>query len=213
MLNENDTRPEEHPQQLAHLPLTDPTPQPQRPAPLHPDTLIKAGAGLGLLMIVIAIIWVNGFRGENLALQLLPGDSWQLIPGVAIGTVFAGLVWVLGKRLSATREIVALLEATLDLSKIKFHHVVMISLLAAIPEELLFRGAVQASVGVIVASVIFGALHGLTRLYFAYATFAGLVLGALFIIGGSLWMPIGAHFAIDFVMFMLLLQREQHEVS
>lgn len=214
MLTEHDTHATEPPSQ----PAEDVTPSvsdtaPPRPGPMQPDALIKAGAGLGIFMVIVAIIWVNGLRGENLASQLHPGDIWQIIPGLAIGTVFAALVWIAGKRFSATRQIVELLEATLDLNKIKFHHVIIISLLAAIPEEILFRGAVQVSLGLIVASLIFGALHAITRLYFIYATVAGLLLGVLFLLSGSLWMSIGAHFAIDFVMFMLLLQREQHYVT
>ena len=91
-----------------------------------------------------------------------------------------------------------------------FRHVLGFSLLAAVPEEILFRGALQPELGLLLAALIFGGLHALTRLYFVYATLAGLLLGALFLLSGTLWAPIGAHFAIDFVMFLLLLQRRHH---
>jgi len=102
-----------------------------------------------------------------------------------------------------------LIEQTIDLSKLHLHHVLLLSVLAAVPEEMLFRGAVQTSLGLLAAALIFGALHAVTRLYFVYATVAGLLLGLLYLLGGSLWLPIGAHFAVDTVMFLLMLQRQR----
>ena len=161
-------------------------------------------------MVGAAIVWNNLIRGGNIWQMLQPGDGWQLVPGFLIGTVFALVIWRAGRRLKDTRQIIALLEKTLDLSAIEFRHVLLFSLLAAFPEEMLFRGALQPEVGLILASVIFGALHALTRLYFFYATMAGLLLGVLFMLSGSLWLPIGTHFAVDLVMFLLLLQRNAH---
>jgi membrane protease YdiL (CAAX protease family) len=171
------------------------------------------GAALGVIMIAAAFMWVNLGRGGNLLEALRPADAWQLLPGLAAGTGFAWLVWVLGRRLQAIRAIVRLLEDMLDLSAITFQHVLLFSLLAAIPEELLFRGAMQTSLGLLAAAVIFGALHALTRFYFVYATVAGLFLGGLALLSGQLWLSIGAHFAIDFVIFMLMLQRQQHHIT
>ncbi len=190
-----------------------PAPEPERPTPVHPDVLLKAGAALGVVMLVAAFAWVNLARGDNLLDALRPAEAWQLLPGLAAGAGFAWLVWALGRRLHAIRAIVRLLEEMLDLSAITFRHVLLFSLLAAVPEELLFRGAMQASLGLLVTAVIFGALHALTRVYFVYATVAGLFLGGLALLSGQLWLPIGAHFAIDFVTFMLLLQRQQHYLA
>lgn len=164
-------------------------------------------------MIGAAVLWVNVIRGDNLWQTLDPSAAWLALPGMAAGAIFAWLVWTIGRNLSATRQIVAMLAQTIDLNAIKFRHVLAFSLLAAFPEELLFRGALQPAVGLIVASAIFGALHGLTRLYFVYATTAGLLLGLLFQVSGTLWPSVGMHFAVDFVMFFLLLQRDSHFID
>ncbi len=193
---------------------TPPSPPEESPRPpIHPDVLVRAGIGLGLVMVAMAVAWVNLFRRGDIWQMLRPPDAWQLLPGLLAGSLFAGVIWALGHRLEATRQIVALLERSLDLNAIELRHVVVFSLLAAFPEELLFRGALQPEVGLVMAAVVFGALHALTRLYFLYATCAGLLLGVLYHLGGTLWMPIGAHFAVDLVMFFLLLQRHHHFID
>ncbi len=185
-------------------------PEDRRP-PLHPDTLLKAGLGLGVVMIALAVVWVNLFRRGDLWQTLRADSVWLALPGALAGLVFTFVTWHVGRRLKATRQIVVLLEQSIDLSAMTFRHVILFSLLAAVPEELLFRGALQPEIGVLLASIIFGALHALTPLYFLYATCAGLLLGALTVVGcGALWAAIAAHFTIDLVMFLLLLQRRNH---
>ncbi len=164
-------------------------------------------------MVAAAVIWSILSARVQLNASLRWADCWQVGPGFLAGTIFAWIVWRAGRNRTATRQIVALLAKTLDLNKIRFHHVVILSLLAGFPEEILFRGAVQPSVGIVLASLIFGALHGITRLYFVYATVAALMLGLLFSVTGSLWAPIAAHIAIDLIMFLLLLQRENDVIA
>lgn len=214
MLNEPDTHDLNRRQNLPEAPrpaphpptVTEPAPAPQ---PVHPDTLLRAGIALGAVMIIVAVAWVNGLRGENIWQALRLADLAQILPGLAIGAAFAGAVWIAGRWLQAARQIMHLIEQTIDLSKLHLHHVLLLSVLAAVPEEMLFRGAVQTSLGLLAAALIFGALHAVTRLYFVYATVAGLLLGLLYLLGGSLWLPIGAHFAVDTVMFLLMLQRQR----
>lgn len=174
---------------------------------------MKAGLALGVVMVVLAVGWVNLVRQRDLVHDLGLADLWLALPGAMIGVAFAFLVWGVGRRLAGTRHIVAMLAHTLDLSAMQCYHVLLFSLLAALPEEILFRGALQPEVGLLLASLVFGALHAITRLYFLYATCAGLLLGVLYIAGGTLWMPVGAHFAVDLVMFFLLLGRRNHVIG
>ncbi len=181
--------------------------------PIHPDAMARLGIALGIAMILIAILWVNILTGDDIWALLQPADIWLLLPGLAIGAAFALVIWTAGRRTTASREIVRMLSQTLNLNAVRFWHVLLFSLTAAIPEEILFRGAVQMQIGLVLASIVFGVLHALTRAYFLYATLAGLMLGALLIISGSLWLPIGAHFAVDLVMFMLLLRRQPRSLD
>ena len=84
--------------------------------------------------------------------------------------------------------------------------VVAISALAGIGEEILFRGAVQASFGWPIASVAFGACHlGLSRrgwVLGVWAALAGGVLAGLAIATDGLVAPIVAHAGYDFAALM-----------
>lgn len=175
----------------------------------HPDALVRLGTSFGIGMIGLALLWINVFRGDNISNLLTLNTIGQLIPGMLIGIGFAIPVWFIGNRLPQMQQITELLEATINLKAMQPHHIILIGLAAAIPEEMLFRGAVQGQFGLIMASLIFGTLHAISFTYFIYATLAGLLLGGLFILTGSLWLPIGAHFAIDVVMFWLLMRRHQ----
>ena len=72
-------------------------------------------------------------------------------------------------------------------------------MIAGVGEEILFRGALQPLVGLVLASTIFGLLHWSTPSHALVATAAGFGLGVLYARSGSLWPPIVAHAAVDVV--------------
>ncbi len=76
-----------------------------------------------------------------------------------------------------------------------------IASLSSIGEELLFRGLLQPWLGLLPASVLFGALHqvgGPARIvWMTWATAVGLLLGAIFSATGSLLGPIVAHAVVN----------------
>jgi membrane protease YdiL (CAAX protease family) len=79
--------------------------------------------------------------------------------------------------------------------------IVPVALASSIGEEVLFRGALVPWLGVVVSSVLFGALHqmrGRSRLsWVAFAVVVGLMFGGLFRATGSLLGPIVAHALIN----------------
>lgn len=77
---------------------------------------------------------------------------------------------------------------------------VAISAVAGIGEELFFRGAVQPEIGLLPASLLFGAMHlgGSGTLAFGcWAAVLGLALGWLATVTGGLLAPIVAHAVYD----------------
>lgn len=77
---------------------------------------------------------------------------------------------------------------------------VAVSLAAGIGEELLFRGAIQAQFGVVVASLLFGLAHigGRDSLVFGvWVAAMGFGLGGLAYVGGGLLAPVVAHVLYD----------------
>ncbi|MDF2961061.1 MAG: abortive infection protein [Paenibacillus sp.] len=91
-------------------------------------------------------------------------------------------------------------------------HIALLSLIVAICEEWLFRGAIQASWGPYWTSILFAAIH---IRYLQHWLMTGLVfgisygLGWIYIQTGSLWTPIVAHFVIDFVMGCIIRYRRE----
>jgi membrane protease YdiL (CAAX protease family) len=78
--------------------------------------------------------------------------------------------------------------------------IVVISMLAGIGEEVLFRGAMQPEWGLIITSLVFGLFHVGGRLTVAlgiWAACTGALLGWLAIATGGLLAPIVAHIAYD----------------
>ncbi len=88
----------------------------------------------------------------------------------------------------------------------------VISAAAGIGEELLFRGVLQPwiamyswpLVGIVIASVLFGAVHALSTTYFVAATLLGLFLGWMTEAYDDLVGPIVAHAVYDFVVILLI---------
>ena len=91
----------------------------------------------------------------------------------------------------------------------------MVSLLAGVGEELLFRGVLQPALAGplgwwwarIVASLVFGLVHALSVSYAVFATLMGVWLGVLWIASGNLLVPIVAHAAYDFLTLVYLRRR------
>lgn len=183
----------------AQLPI-----QPPRISPLR---LMGYGAVLGIFLIAAAVLWVGVAQNENLWEAWFTGEfpAWQGVSiGVLIGTIVAIGMWYGGRSIEGFIVIREKIAHTFDLDSIHVGHAVGLSLVAAVPEEIFFRGAMQPVLGLLLTALIFGALHAMTRLYFIYAMLAGLGLGLLANWHGSLWMPIAAHFAVNCWSLILL---------
>lgn len=93
--------------------------------------------------------------------------------------------------------------------------VVLISLLAGLGEEMLFRGVAQAglgelftpAIGLVAAAVLFGAAHAVSPAYFVIASLMGLYLGALYLWTGNLLVPIAVHALYDWIAIRFYLRR------
>lgn len=92
-----------------------------------------------------------------------------------------------------------------------------IALLAGFCEELLFRGAIQPALGMtllgpwgalIISSVLFGALHGLSGVYFFLAMGISLILGGLYQFTDNLLGPMILHGVYDLIILLLTIPYE-----
>jgi membrane protease YdiL (CAAX protease family) len=91
----------------------------------------------------------------------------------------------------------------------------LLSAVAGLGEEMLFRGVLQPVLGrwlgqaggLLAASLLFGLLHPITLTYIVLAAALGLYLGWLALATGNLLVPIVAHALYDFLVLVYLLRR------
>ncbi len=138
--------------------------------------------------------------------------GWGLL---ASGPLFAGLAWV---QRSALPPLVRFREEVHGLTRLFERCTVLdlavVSALAGLCEEALFRGFLQAALAdafgvglaLIAASLVFGLAHYLSSTYAVYAAVVGAYLGLLLLLSGNLLVPILAHAAYDFGALLLLVR-------
>ncbi len=95
---------------------------------------------------------------------------------------------------------------------------VLISALAGLGEEMLFRGLIQHGlaeaiggsagilIGIAIGSLTFGLAHAATRTYAIVAGLVGLYLGGVYVLSGNLLAPIIAHAMYDIGAFVYLFR-------
>jgi membrane protease YdiL (CAAX protease family) len=98
--------------------------------------------------------------------------------------------------------------------------IAVISLLAGLGEELLFRSIVQAGfsqwlsspygtlLGLCAAAIIFALLHPMTFTYSIIAGVIGLYLGVIWLLTGNLLVPITTHALYDFLAITAMLRMQ-----
>jgi hypothetical protein len=145
-----------------------------------------------------------------LTLSGFVAEAYSLLLGVALG----GLL-VFGSRVSVSRFSWAQRlhqEFRPVARQLSPGGMIVLALLSATAEELLFRGLVQPFVGLIVQALLFGALHqmpGPSRwVWSLWATAVGLLLGLLFKLTGTLSGPIAAHALVNALNLSYLKDHE-----
>ena len=145
------------------------------------------------------------------------GATWSaLAAGLAAAVVLSLVQWWVQRgapdigAVAAMRELQRAVFEPL-FAPLSVAELVAISVLAVLGEEILFRGAVQASFGWPIATIAFGACHlGVSRrgwVLGVWATLAGGVLAALAMATGGLVAPIVAHAGYDLAA-LLWIRRE-----
>ncbi len=136
-----------------------------------------------------------------------------------------GLLWLCMKApwKPFTRIIQVLDETLIPLFRqCRLFELAVISLLAGLGEEMLFRSIVQGwiadkmgepygvGLGLAISAAIFGLLHSITPTYALLATGIGLYFGAIWLATGNLLVPITSHALYDFLALAYWLKMRQN---
>lgn len=188
-------------------------------APERPQPKLSTAAMLGLQfgIVVLAVLLALAFRIDLWSDMVF---SVAALNAGVIGTVpmllFGG--WLFRSKWAWVRELRDLVETALVplFRNAPAGTVFLVSLLAGVGEELLFRGVIQGGLtgplgpwpALILASLLFGVMHALTRAYFIIATLMGFYLGWIYLRTGNLLIPILIHFLYDWVVLRYYLARQ-----
>jgi len=135
----------------------------------------------------------------------VPTLGWSLLATLTLGMANWAVFHSLRKASSGVRflePVRRLLEDELFpmLSSIGPLQIVLLAALAGVGEELFFRGLLQPRIGLVLASVAFGVVHGpqwdLWPLAL-WATVMGWILGLMYVYSNSLTLPILVHAGYD----------------
>jgi membrane protease YdiL (CAAX protease family) len=182
-----------------------------------------AAAYAVLCAVALALTWPRGSplrypRPPSAPLPLLgegSADLWSLGLGIAFG-----LALVVASRFSVQRYTWARqlhLELRPFARGLSAAGVVVLALLSAAGEELLFRSLLQPWMGLLPQALLFGLVHQLPGpsrwVWASWAFFVGLALGALFQLTGSLLGPLAAHALVNGVNLMFLKRYDPEAMS
>lgn len=167
--------------------------------------------GLGLVAIVLGwLLGIDPAAGTRWDWQAVFWGSVATLPMVGMLLLIVRSNWPPLKRLVSLVDEVAVPL----LGQRPIWDLALLSLLAGVGEELMFRGLLQGGVALylgdawalIVASGVFGLCHALTRTYAVLAALIGFWLGGLWLLAGNLLAPMLAHALYDFFALVYLLR-------
>ncbi|CAM9897233.1 unnamed protein product, partial [Heterosigma akashiwo] len=171
--------------------------------------------GAQSLFVVVAIA-IGSVIGVD-ALSSLNFSSDAVVKGLAVSVpmlalnfglkfVFGSAEWLLKIESSTQTSAMILFGVQNNYVKV-FVGSLLLSIAAGVGEEVLFRGLLQngvgiklgQSIGLAVASIIFGLLHNVTPVYALIATIYGFYFGFIYLATGNLAIPMIGHAFYDLV--------------
>ena len=223
----NEDPPLENHEPPAPEPAADPAP-PRPPRQLTSSRVFRVAVicEAALVILAIALGWLLGpdpLRTHATAAGLPAALGWGL---AATLPMLAGLFILERVRFGEFAK----LHDTIDdyllplFRPMRLWQLGLISLLAGLGEELLFRGWLQAGIagwiggpagpwiGLVLASLVFGVCYAVTRLYALLATLAGIYLGLVFLLTDHLLPAILAHALYDFAALVYMTRFAERKV-
>jgi hypothetical protein len=140
---------------------------------------------------------------------------------IGMGVLFTlpmlgAFIWVIGSSSTRFNQMRRDFDLVIGLlRKLTIFDVLIVSLLAGVGEEALFRGVLQTILAgwagpvtaVLVSSVLFGMVHFVSTTYALYASVIGFYLGSLYLGSGNIVVPMVAHFLYDFLAILYGINR------
>jgi len=195
---------------------------PSEPQPPGRHSIVVAGLVFEVALALLA--WMLGWFLERQPVDQVRWSARALgVGAVATLPLVAGL-WVLVRtRWGPFDDLLTLVDESIVplFAQCSIADLAYLSIAAGFGEELLFRGVVQEvaaarygpTVGLFVASLVFGLVHAVTRTYAALAALIGIYLGWLWLATDNLLVPIVVHALYDFFALVYLSRYRLHRAK
>ena len=181
-----------------------------------------------LAAIALVIGWFVGYspiQTIEAELSAIPGHFVSVLHGILATVPLLALLLVMDRvpwrvfrelRQDVNQIVVPLFRNE------PIHGLALISLMAGIGEEMLFRGLIQGGLyarsstelglwlAILTASVMFGLVHFLSATYALVATLVGCYLGWLYWYTGELITPMATHAVYDFLAMVYFVKLSPH---
>ncbi len=190
---------------------------PSRP----PGGIVRMGLFFYGAMGIAALLWRMATPGDSILYPSVEAaaQAWSLPAalgaGVAAGLVAIGVSEALTRWTTLGRALSDLLAESIG--PMGRADAWLLALASGLAEEMFFRGALQPKVGLLLASILFGAAHFMPRrelvLWSGFAVLIGLGLGLLYEWTGNLAAPVAAHVLVNGVNLPRLAGRAKRAGS
>lgn len=169
----------------------------------------------GLGVLAVAFGWLLGLNPLDLVTGEWHALAWGVLAALPMLLALAASEHLSCWPFTDINDVVDRLLRPL-FAKTTIAELAVVSALAGIGEELMFRGLIQEGlarwigepmgvwIALIIASTFFGMLHPMNSAYVLLATFMGFCLGGLWIATGNLLVPIVTHAVYDFLALLWL---------
>jgi len=177
-------------------------------------TVMNVTIILEAVLLLIAAVWIQ-LAHLSLAQEFVANKRAFILGILAgLGTASSGFILLfIGKLfqdnlqwISALRKIV-MEEVQPLFAELTLLDILLVALSSGFCEEVFFRGVMQAQIGYLPTSILFGLFHCPSLRHISYgiwALCAALLLGFLLDYTGTLWTPIVAHALSNFIVITYL---------
>lgn len=198
--------------------------EPNQPAESDPRFFLVAvlfEAGLGV--VALGIGWLVGVQPLSTWRFTLDAVGWGI---AATLPMLVGLWWINRFPVGPLRALKQLVveELVPRFRDLRLWQLAALAAAAGVGEELLLRGLVQtgltnlasrvltapaaSGVGLVLAALLFGLMHPLSKTYATLCLLIGLYLGVIWLATGNLLVPVIAHGLYDFLALVYLLSQK-----
>ena len=189
---------------------------PQGPGAEHESSVwLRYGLIFYAGMVGLALLWRWGFAQEPVWFVSRAVAEQGGAPGrdILLGLLVGGTLVLVSHGLTSHTGWGRRLEQAMgeSLGSLKVSHALILAGASSLGEEMLFRGALQPTVGWALASLCFGLVHFVPRRDFLpwtlFAIVAGGILGGLVIWTGNLLAAVVAHAVVNGINLPILVHR------